>query len=495
MQTEPAAADASYTCFDLQALAQARAPRAAHRMGAELSVDYWPEGADAALHAPTERLRSVLAAALPAGGGAAAAADPAAHFEAESNFRVVAIVAVDNALCSDLHARVRAHYGLTARSDVTTVYHGAMGHLLGSITRTGLRGAAGLRAANARGVYTSLDFWEAAAYSAPDEHGRQFVLRCDLVCGRTAQGSAGQVDFGVAGDGTHVLTATCASQRILVPLHDAQLLIREIVVVRHVSETPNWHQVGTVRFYNQWQLWRLVHSEHPDNVLFDNTRRLVGEHRVPLMVRSARSPGGTDFSFGNGPRADQRRVQSARKQALTLQELADSRVQQAARAAAYADKLEARQLADAGSPFLGQPGTVAPPWADGGPGEHRERLRTTRGTFLLNERVRIRALLRADGAAHFAGLPATIRQISKLPDGHVYLFLEVHSAEDLEKVLAYNTRLLVARGRMPTHNFNHLAVLSTEIVKCAEDAAEPAPPAKKAKLRASARSAALGPHP
>jgi len=70
-------------------------------------------------------------------------------------------------------------------------------------------------------------------------------------------------------------------------------------------------------------------------------------------------------------------------------------------------------------------------------------------------------------------LPATIRQISKLADGHVYLFLEMHSAADLEKVIEYNSRLLVARGRMPTHNFNHLAVVSTEILKCIEDAKEP----------------------
>ena len=154
-------------------------------------------------------------------------------------------------------------------------------------------------------------------------------------------------------------------------------------------------------------------------------------------------------------------------------------MKQAASAAAYADKLQARQLAAAGSPFLNLSGTVAPPWADGAPGEHRARLRTTRGTLVLNERVRIRGLLRADeygpvaAVAHFVRLPATIRQISKLADGHVYLFLEMHSAADLEKVIEYNTRLLVARGRMPTHNFNHLAVVSTEILKCIEDAKEP----------------------
>jgi len=68
-----------------------------------------------------------------------------------------------------------------------------------------------------------------------------------------------------------------------VPLHDAQRLIREIVVVRHVSETPDWRQVSTVRFYNQWQLWRLVHSEHAENIPGDNKRRLVGE--LKILVR------------------------------------------------------------------------------------------------------------------------------------------------------------------------------------------------------------------
>jgi len=182
MQAASAAVDASYTCFDLQGLSQPRPSRATHQMGAELSVDYWPGGADAALHAPTDRMRGVLAAALPERCLGAGAPDPSAHFEAISNYQIVVIVAVDNALCNDLHARLREHYGLTASSDISTVFHDATGHLLGSITRTGLRGAAGTRAANARGVYTSRNFWEAAAYSAPDEHGRQFVCCAAIWC-------------------------------------------------------------------------------------------------------------------------------------------------------------------------------------------------------------------------------------------------------------------------------------------------------------------------
>jgi len=457
--------------FDLHEASQQRAVPAG---GGTLAVRYWPGSADSAVHALPPDVGAMLAAAMPnectQGPGGEAGMQ---QFEAASNFRVVAVVAVDNALRAGLQQLLRVTFGLTARSDVCTVYHGTRSEHIASIVRSGLRGAACQRAAAGRGVYTSRDLWEAVAYSPPDRHHLQYVLRCDLVCGPTAQGAADQVDFGADACGAAVLTATCPAQRVLVPLHDAQLVVRDIIVVQHLSSTPSWAQLAAVRFYNRWQLWAMVHSPAADNVLSNNKTRLLGELRVPVMVVTARSPDAPEFCFGSGPHADQKRVDGARKHAQSMQRQADTHVQQAGAAAEYANTLEARQYAAAGAAFLHAAATAAaPPWCPprcAGGVEHR----ASSGGFALNEQVRIRALVRPEevglfgDTSHFAEVAGTIRQISKPPDGPLAFFLEMHSPADLEAVLVYNSKVLAVRGRVPFHNFNHLAVSAAEICKSA----------------------------
>lgn len=467
---------ACHQAFDLHEASQ---QRAAHVGGGELTVRYWPESPDTKMHSlPTDAIRMLVDVLPPDITQGLPPAMCMQLFERVTNYRVVAVVGVEHRMRMGFQDLLRVNFGLTAQGDVMTVFHGTPGEHVDSITRTGLRGAACRRAKSGRGVYTTRDFWEAVAYSPPDGNHWQYVLRCDLVCGSIKQGVADQVDFGVDARGAPVLTSTCAAGRVMVPLQDAQLVVRDIIVMQQITLTPSWAQVAAVRFYNQWQLWNMVHHDVPSNVLGDNKTRLVGDLRVPAMVVTARSPGAAPNTFGCGARADQRRMDGARKHAQRLQQQADAQVTQADLAAEYANMLEARHYAAVGRPFMGMPGTAAPPWClpDTAGVEHR----ASSGGFCLNETVTVTVLSRPDEVGlfgetgQFSRGVATIRQISRPPGQPVTFFLEMHSALALEEVFAYNSKRLAVHGRVLHQNFNHLAVLVSEMCKIAGPG-DPAP--------------------
>jgi len=146
-----------------------------------------------------------------------------------TNYSVLAIFTVNNKLCTAMHEKYREETGFTKPDDVTTVFHGTPASRLYPITQTGLRGAAVSRKMYGTGVNTTKDFRNAVAYSTPDLYKNQYVLLCDMVCGRTfAEGRQDLVYFGKDDRGHDKITSSSPDGDVLVASHDSQLRIKQV---------------------------------------------------------------------------------------------------------------------------------------------------------------------------------------------------------------------------------------------------------------------------
>jgi hypothetical protein len=150
-----------------------------------------------------------------------------------SNYEVIQVARLMNRTQYRMQQAFAENYNVHERR---TVYHGTSESGAPLIASVGFKGAACRRALWGKGIYTSPNIWEALAYAPPHSNVRQVIIVVQLTQGPTAVGSPNQIDFGVDGDCSEVLTLTNPAATILCHAKENQLLATHRITVRYMVE-------------------------------------------------------------------------------------------------------------------------------------------------------------------------------------------------------------------------------------------------------------------
>lgn len=130
------------------------------------------------------------------------------YYRERYNFEIVSYESITNERCLEMQETLRKHSFPGEAYKVG--FHGTSYENIDSIVEDGLRQAC-QRSVNGRGVYISLDSFEAASYSTMDPNAN-FELAIFLVKylegAHMAQGTFGQVQYGKTADGQPIHTLT-----------------------------------------------------------------------------------------------------------------------------------------------------------------------------------------------------------------------------------------------------------------------------------------------
>ena len=165
-----------------------------------------------------------------------------------SNFQIVKVNTVKNKALYMMYDAYRKAYNI---ENERTHYHGSPDTHV--ISHQGFRGSACVRSVWGKGICTSSNFWEAAAYCDEDlMTGEIKVLIVNTLVGLHKVGSKDLMDFGVNEHGKAYNTVTNDRQTIFVALNEAQLNPIVEITMRYMHENKHTKTHNDfVQIYNQ----------------------------------------------------------------------------------------------------------------------------------------------------------------------------------------------------------------------------------------------------